>query len=158
LYQRFLNEAGRTDDPIARRLFDQLVLHPSFGLGWDEVPAPTLRGTAALASVQAFVATNGWNMQTGRLLFTYGLEKVQPIRGLPWKAIKDREFSALTHGGILYIMLSGFHHDCSGVAFNPSTNRFPSSISGFKPIGDHWYVWKQTEIPIEGQQKYEGQP
>jgi len=155
LYQRFLKEAGQTSNAVTQLVFDQMVVHPSFGLGWDEVPAPTVDGADALATVRAFVATNGWNMQTGALLFTYGVEKSQPLRGLPWKAVKDREFTALTHNGILYVMLSGFHHDCNGVAYNPNTNRFPASISGFKPIGAHWYVWKQTEISVKDVQNYE---
>ena len=155
LFQRFLKETDQASNSISKMLFDQMVVHPSFGLGWDEVPAPTIKGPTALAGVEAFVATNGWNMHTGNLLFTYGLERFQPIRALPWRAIKGREFSALTHEGILYVMLSGWHHDCNGIAFNPKTNRFPGSIGGFKAIGAHWYVWKQTEIPVNCVQKYE---
>jgi hypothetical protein len=169
LYQRFLSEMrekggltnlglSRTDfdTPMIRQAFDRMIVHPSFGLRWDEVPAPTLLGTNAMAGVQAFIATNGWNMHTGNLTFTYGLDKPKAIRGLPWEAIRGREFPALTHRGILYVLSSGWHHDCSGLAYNPNTNAFPSAIRGFKHIGQHWYAWAQPEDPITLSQEYEG--
>ena len=69
LFQRFLAEMRKSgiitnmdtnlDTAFVRQLFDQMVVHPSFGLRWDEVPAPTLQGINAMASVEAFVATNG---------------------------------------------------------------------------------------------------
>src|SRR5688572_27167845 len=50
---------------LFRTLFDQIVIHPSFGLHWDEVPPPALTGSNAMNAVHAFIATNGWNMFTG---------------------------------------------------------------------------------------------
>jgi hypothetical protein len=166
-FQRFLADMqaastrlgiGTNPNPkVMRMLFDQMVVDPSFGLGWDEVPAPTSVGTNAMASVQAFVATNGWNMQTAGVLFTYGIGQPSSIRGLPWEAIREREFQAVTHGGILYVVLTAWVHDCNGVAYNPKTNGFPSTISGFKPIGQHWYAWAQREPEMPLTQRYEGQ-
>jgi hypothetical protein len=142
---------------LVQATFDQMVVHPSLGLRWDEVPAPTIVDTNALVGVQAFVATNGWNMHNGKLIFTYGLDKPKVIRGLPWEVIRDREFRALTREGILYVIFSGWHHDCNGVAYNPRTNDFPAAIQGFKHIGQHWYVWTQRERPTTLPQQYEGQ-
>jgi hypothetical protein len=159
IYDCLVNEAGAitNDEMIKTPIARNVIIYKAFGLRWDAVPAPTMAGTNALAAVQAYVATNGWNMQTGGLLFTYGREEPRPIRGLPWKAIHKVEFPALTHNGILYVILSGFHHDCGGVAYNPKTNSFPMGISGFKHIGQHWYVWTQPEGEIVLSQEYEGQ-
>lgn len=159
IYERLVNEKGTVTNtemikmPIAR----EAVVYKAFGLEWDGVPAPTVTGPEALAAVRAFVATNGWNMQTGGLLFTYGLDHPKPIRGLPWEAIRDVEFPALSHNGILYVILSGRHHDCGGVAYNPKTNVFPGAIKGFKHIGQHWYAWAQPEDQLFLTQQYEGQ-
>ena len=112
-----------------------------------------------MASTEAFVRTNGWNMHPGALLFGFGAEKPERIRGLPWTAIQDREFRALTHEGILYVILDGWHHTVDGVAYNPHTNRFPFTISA-KHVGEHWYSWTQPEDqPQLGglPQVYEGQ-
>src|SRR3954463_2397563 len=38
-----------------------------FGPYWDSVPSPTITGSNRMAAVEAFVATNGWNMSTGVL-------------------------------------------------------------------------------------------
>ena len=167
LFQRFIAEMRKNrestntlsinSEPAMRLLFDQAIVHPSFGFLWDEVPSPTLKGPNSMTSVYAFIATNGWNMHTGGLVISYGFEKPQPIRGLPWEAIKDREFPALTHNGILYVVLKGWHHNLSGVAYNPITNIFPPAIRGFKPLGEHWYVWAQPEDPIDLPRQYEGQ-
>lgn len=110
-----------------------------------------------MTAVESFIATNGWNMHTGALVFTYGFDKPLPIRGLPWRSLKAKQFPALTHDGIFYVILDGWHHDCNGVAYNPKTNRFPPEIAGFRPIGDHWYVWAQPEFPITLKQVYEGE-
>lgn len=115
---------------------------------WEKISAPDIRGSAALASVESFVATNGWNMYTngGGVLWEYE-EHPQYITGLPWSAFATNRFQATTRDGILYVMLDpGWHHDYSGVAYNPHTNRFPDCIRGFKPIGEHWYVWCQPEF------------
>jgi hypothetical protein len=106
-----------------------------------------------MTAVNSFVLTNGWNMQTGtlgRLAFT----KMKGIRGLPWKEIHDREFRAVTHNGILYVKLKGWHYNDSGVAYNPNTNSFARSITGFKPLGNHWYVWAQPEDPVTLPKRY----
>ena len=145
-------------------LFRCFIVHPSFGLRWDEVPPPTLTGSVALATVTAFVLTNGWNMQTGKLEDLSFAYEARPIRGLPWAAIREREFPALTHKGVLYVMLTGFHHSIAGVAYNPQTNTFAPAIESFKPLRDHWYVWNHPELswrPDWGSprpvQQYEGQ-
>ena len=134
-----------------------LIVHPSFGILWDEMPRPTVAGTNALAAVHQFVATNGWNMYTGTVVTFSFIKKRGKIRGLPWEAIREREFSAVTHNDVLYVILSGWHHDYSGVAYNPKTNAFPKGIRGFKHIGQHWYAWSQPEFPGTLPQEYEGQ-
>lgn len=151
------------DTPSFREIFFQTIVDPSFGLHWDEVPAPTLMGSNAMSAVNAFVAANGWNMQTNDCVFDCifdgDSEKSKPIRGLPWSVIQDKEFSAVTHDGILYVLFGGFHHDGHGVAYNPQTNRFTTAIDGFKPIGQHWYVWifDHEDFPTPKlPQQYEG--
>ena len=175
LFQRFLKEM-RGDKSITPTNFDYsfmtnydtphfreyffkvVVVHPSFGLYWDEVPPPTMTGTSAMAKVEAFVATNGWFMQTnGGVFDTFGHKKSKPFSGLPWTVIHEREFRAVTQNGILYVLLKGWHHDWDGVAYNPHTNVFSQSIRGFKPIGQHWYVWARREFPVELAREYEGE-
>ncbi len=166
LFQRFLAEMDtdlistnrdKSFTNMMRRIFDGYVVHPSFGLRWDEVPAPTVTGSNALAAVQAFISTNGWNMETNGLRVVDGSDRLKPIRSLPWEAIKDREFNAVTYKGVLYVLLKGWHHNLSGVAYNPQTNTFAPDIRGFKPIGEHWYAWAQPEDPITLTKQYEGQ-
>lgn len=125
-----------------------------FGPHWDSVPPLTLTGTNAMAGVNAFIATNGWDMSK-TAVFTYGLIELKSVRGLPWKEIHNREYHAVTSGGILYVVLSSFSHIADGVAYNPKTNRFGEAITGFKPIGGHWYVWAQHEDPIQLPKEYE---
>jgi hypothetical protein len=152
------------DSPSARVLFQMAVVDPSFGYYWNEVPAPTLIGSNAMLAVNAFVATNGWNMQTNDCIFDCILDnddaaRSKPIRGLPWTVIQEQEFPAVTHDGILYVFFRGFHHDGHGVAYNPNTNRFAATIDAFKPIGQHWYAWMfEHESPLEAPQPqiYEG--
>jgi hypothetical protein len=157
LFQRFLKEMQKSfptnsgmdftnaeTQAALRRVFESSIVDPSFGLKWDEVPAPTLIGSNALTAVNSFAATNGWNMQTNNCVFDCIVDdgtKSKPIRGLPWAAIREKEFPAVTHNNILYVFFGGFHHDGHGVAYNPHTNRFARSIDAFKPIGEHWYVW-----------------
>src|SRR5690348_6884798 len=88
-----------------RAVFESAIVDPSFGLEWDEVPAPTLVGPEALSAVNSFVATNGWNIQTNDCIFDCisdddNQAKSKPIRGLPWAAIHEQEFPAVTHGGV----------------------------------------------------------
>jgi hypothetical protein len=159
LYQRFVKEMEELDpsDPgrsstnaearaAFRHVFESVIVDPSFGLKWDEVPAPTLVGSNALSSVYSFVDINGWNMQTNDCIFDCisgrdNQAKSKPIRGLPWVAIHEQEFPAVTHDAILYVFFRGFHHDGHGVAYNPHTNHFAATIDCFKPIGQHWYAW-----------------
>lgn len=97
----------------------------------------------------SFVATNGWDAyaETNYTIFWEDLEPKYYISELPWKQWSGQHFQALTRAGILYVLLGdAFHHDYYGVAYNPNTNRFPEWIRGFKPIGDHWYVWVQPEF------------
>lgn len=86
---------------MLRHFFDGMVVHPSFGLRWDEVPPPNVTGARAMSAVDSFVAQNGWQMQSGGLVFACWDVPTKPPRGLPWKEIKDREFPAITHRGIL---------------------------------------------------------
>jgi hypothetical protein len=147
-----------------RFVFESAIVDPSFGLGWDEVPAPTLVGSNAMSAVNAFVATNGWNMQTNDWVFDdisgdNNQAKPKPIRGLPWAVIHEQEFPAVTHNGILFVFFRGFHHDGHGVAYNPHTNNFAATVDAFKPIGQHWYVWEfDHEFPsaVPQPQIYEG--
>ena len=146
-----------------RAAFESVIVDPPFGLQWDEVPAPTLVDSNAISAVNAFVATNGWNMQTNNFIFDCISDddhaaKSKPICGLPWAAINKREFPAVTHNGSLFVFFGGFHHDGSGVAYNPQTNNFAATIDSFKPIGQHWYAWAfdhESPIPVR-QQIYEG--
>jgi len=144
------------DDPFSRILFELMYVHPILGTTWDGIPPPTMTGSNAMGSVNAFIAANGWNMHDGRLIFTWGVDRPKAIRGLPWEPIHDWEFAALTHSHILYVMLRGGHHSVHGVAYNPGTNSFAPDIAGFKPLKDHWYVWAQPDDPIRLPQIYEG--
>ena len=147
-----------------RVVFESAIVDPSFGLEWDEVPAPTLVGSDAMSAVNSFVATNGWNMQTNDCIFDCisddGDQAIsKPIHGLPWAVIHEQEFPAVTHDGILYVFFRGFHHDGHGVAYNAHTNHFVATIDSFKPIGQHWYVWAfDHEFPptVAQPQIYEG--
>jgi len=153
----FEGPAGGKNLDIIRLIFDAMIVHPAFGYRWDEVPPPTLTGSNSMLAVSAFIATNGWHMHTGGLAFTYGGISLKPMRGLPWREIHEREFSAVTHNEIFYVVFSGWHHDCQGVAYNPNTNIFPPAITGFKPLASNWYVWAQAEFPARLEQRYEGQ-
>jgi hypothetical protein len=161
--ETFTNQAlsaSNLDNPLIRQVFSQMIVHPSFGLRWDETPAPTVRDKNAMAAVEAFIATNGWSMHTGSFVPGYGLglERAGTIRGLPWEVIRDRDFKAVTHEGILFVILAPAGHDsCRGVAYNPRTNSFPPTINGFKPLGQHWYAWIQHEDPVMALREYEGQ-
>lgn len=117
------------------------------GKRWDSACAPDIRRTNAMAAVETFIATNGWNMQSNGAPFETTGRHWQMISGLPWKSLNNQEFRALTQNGVLYVLTNpGWHHDSAGVAYNPQTNRFGPTIRGFKPIGDHWYVWFQPEF------------
>ena len=124
--------------------------------GWEVMSTPDIHGTNALAAVERFVATNGWDMSITPLDFGFGLTKPPMLSGLPWRRFSTRSYRALTHGGILYVALRGFHHDVVGVAYNPKTNAFDPSVVGFKPLADHWYVWTTTDEPLQLTKRYEG--
>lgn len=143
---------------MSRSIFEANWIHSSFGLFWDEVPPPTIRGSNATAAVDEFIAQNGWHMLTNGWLFLLTIgEDGKPIQGLPWEVIRDRTFKAATHEGILYVLLRGsMPMGSSGLAYNPQTNRF-RVVRDFKPIGDHWYVWKQTDTPSGERSFYEGE-
>ena len=93
LFQRFLAEADsispttnrdRDFTNSMRFMFDRFIVDPTFGLGWDEVPAPNFTGPIGMAPVQAFVKTNGWNMATNDIFGDGGsTNRMKPIRGLP---------------------------------------------------------------------------
>jgi hypothetical protein len=143
--------------PFDREQFNQMVVHPSFGLHWDEVPAPTMGDSNAMATVDAFIATNGWDMQkdNGRVLGPIDIKQCKRISGLPWKVIHDREFPAITRDGTLFIWFTGWHHNDTGIAYNPKRNTFSRGIA-FKPIGQHWYVWATSDSGDFGPHEYEG--
>jgi hypothetical protein len=170
LYQRFLTRmrevqsntpsssisfTNNLDTPQAREAFRRMfVVHPSFGLGWSEVPPPTVTSPNAMKGVEEFVATNGWHMCTNFRRFVLSADEPRPIRGLPWEVIRDREFGAITSNGILYIVFGSFGFSKWGVAYNPKTNAFPGLE--FKHVGQHWYTWI---VPDDGNlrvQHYEG--
>jgi len=116
---------------------------------WDSKPGYYIRGTNATASVSAFIATYGWNSSTNdEDLYRWEDLQLHNIHDLPWSRYKGQEFPALTHDGIFYVLSNpGWHHDYGGVAYNPQTNHFPAWEGfGFKPIGDHWYVWCIPEL------------
>lgn len=168
LYQRFLKEMRadtnmsslltNIDSAFTREMFSNMVVHPSFGIHWDEVPAPTMTNSNAMDEVNAFIATNGWNMQTNNCAFDcWSNDVFENIRGLPWTAIHGREFPAVTHNHILYVMFTGWHHNDTGVAYNPLTNAFVPEMQGFKPIGQHWYVCGTSDSTVDLEKIYEGQ-
>ena len=143
---------------MSRGIFEAVWIHSSFGLYWHEIPSPTIRGSNATVEVEKFIAENGWHMLTNDWLFLITLDRRgKPIQGLPWEVIRDRTFKAATHEGILYVPLRGYMPmGSSGLAYNPQTNRFHLVID-FKHIGDHWYVWSQTDTPSNERSFYEGE-
>jgi hypothetical protein len=169
LYQRFLREMredmskidtnanSALDTPFTRRMFDQMVVHPSFGYRWDDVPSPTMTGSNAMTEIDSFIATNGWDMQKDGVVFlsVMASDKSKPMSGLPWKTVHDRKFPAVTHDGILYVWFTGWHYNDRGVAYNPKTNMFARGMS-FKPVGQHWYVWATSDSGDYGPHEYEG--
>ena len=146
------NFLSTTSEPLLR----SLIVHPAFGIRWDEVPPPTLTSSSSMSGVNSFISTNGWNMHSGVLgPFVWAKNKTR-IRGLPWNEIQHREFYAVTCEGILFVQFTGWHYNDNGVAFNPKTNSFDRSIKAFKPIKDHWYVWAQSDDNFYGPRIYEG--
>lgn len=114
--------------------------------GWESMSKPDLVEKDAMLAVESFVGTNGWEMcESAAFEFSYGKKQPPLLQGLPWSRLKNRCYPALTSGGILYVELTGFHHDIIGVAYNPNANRFPKEVGGFKPLADHWYVWTTAE-------------
>jgi hypothetical protein len=164
IYARMRTEMGITnvDEMMKMPLFRDVIVHPAFGIYWDEVPAPTMTNSTAMGAVDAFVSTNGWNMQKDGRVFcpysrpTVGPDWSKPIRSLPWTEIYDREFPAVTYNGILYVFFTGWHGNNKGVAYNPKTNAFVTSLAAIKPIGQHWYAWATTDDLSKGPQQYEG--
>jgi hypothetical protein len=116
---------------------------------WDSKPGHYVRGTNAMAGVSTFIVTYGWNSSTN-VEDLWHWDNLHPhyIQGVPWSRLESQQFPALTHDGILYVLSNpGWHGDYGGVAYNPQTNRFPKLDGfGFKPIGDHWYVWGMPEL------------
>jgi hypothetical protein len=117
------------------------------GGGWDSTAPPDMQSSNAMAAVQSFIATNGWNMQPNGPPFESDGRVSKNIGGLPWQRFNGQQFPAVTQSGILYVLTApGWHHDLAGVAFNPQTNKFAATVRGFKPIGGHWYCWFQPEF------------
>lgn len=122
----------------------------SGGIYWDQISRP-LSGTNAMEGVEKFIQTNGWQMETGSLLFFHLQTKMRPVAGIPWRGLTHKEYLGITCDGILYIPLRGFGPESDGIAYNPKTNLFPSTINGFLPVGGGWYAWKQTATPADEQ-------
>lgn len=136
-----------------------MVVHPSFGIWWNEMPPPDVTDSVAMTAVNAFIKMNGWNMASGQLT-SLSFQRGRPLRGIPWECVRTNEFDALTHNGILYVVLSGWHHNLHGVAYNPNTNVFPDRIQGFVSLTNHWYAWVHPEDwhPVgTHRQRYEGE-
>lgn len=113
---------------------------------WDEATAPDITGRGSMAPVHKFIESYGWNMQRSGFLFETNGKPARLLRGLPWKEMQDKQYPAVTYGGVLYVLLErGPGGDRSGVAYNPLTNMFVSSVRGYRPIGSRWYVWVQPE-------------
>ncbi len=129
-----------------------------FGLYWERTPPPKLDEPEAMASVVAFIATNGWHMQTNVALDFVDRNGKRPISGLPWLAAQGREYPATTRDGVLYVRLHTWGLEDSGVAYNPQTNRFPPAVVGFKPLGDCWYTWLQSTEQSGHPRRYQGEP
>jgi hypothetical protein len=125
---------------------------PYNGFSYDSVSRP-LTNSNAMAGVQQFVRSNGWQMQTGNILFVTLGDKMRPLAGIPWKGLTQKQYDAITCDGILYVPLRGFGAESDGIAYNPKTNRFPVTVNGFVPVGAGWYAWKQTMAP-PGKQRY----
>ena len=123
-----------------------------------KMSGPNVHGSNSLASVSAFVETNGWNMCTNEGgIFWEDLNTNWVIHGLPWTTLTNSHYPALTRGGILYVLTEeGWYHEYGGVAYNPHTNPFPRAVRFFKPVGEHWYLWWQPEaMSVKGEQRYE---
>jgi hypothetical protein len=120
---------------------------------------PDIPGKKGMVAVDAFIDTNGWEMSSSPVAFAFGLSRSASLKGLPWKKLANREYPALTCGGVLYVVLDGWHHDVTGVAYNPKTNAFAPGVIGFKPLANHWYVWTFAELgdSVKLTQRYEGQ-
>ena len=117
---------------------------------WDRKPGHYVQSTNAIAGVLGFVAAYGWNSSTNdEDLSRWDDFQMHYLHDLPWSRLRNQQFPALTHDGILYVLSNpGWHGDYAGVAYNPHTNRFPAWEGiGFKPIGSHWYVWGVPELP-----------
>ena len=93
---------------------------------WEKTRGPDITGSNALASVFSFVATNGWDSysKTNTYIFWAGDESPHYISGLPWKHMNGQQFPALTSGGVLYVLLGGYHYDYYGVSIQPKHKPF----------------------------------
>lgn len=146
---QFVNLSGTVPFMISRGFSILLIASLLVGCSrWDSKPGHYIQGTNAVAGVSAFISKYGWNMSTNDAdLWSWEALPPRNIGGLPWSKYKGKKFPALTRDGILYVLSNpGWHHDYGGVAYNPSTNRFPDFLEGFEPIGNHWYVWCITEF------------
>ena len=112
----------------------------------DDAPRPIAGGQDLLTTMKDYIT------RPDRVV------NLKNIRGLPWKAIHNDEFEAVTHDDVLNVILRGWHHNYDGIAYNPKTNAFPHRIFGFKPLRDHWYVWTQPEVEVSLPRRYERTP
>lgn len=114
---------------------------------WESMSAPDIQGANAMVGVSNFLSAHGWNMMTNGSPFW--TPPAASISNLPWSSLSGHQYLAVTQDGILYVALGGWHHDVYGIAFNPQTNHFASTVLAFTPIGGHWYDWFQPEFQSE---------
>ena len=136
---------------------NMLTVHAALPLRIADWPPPDLVGTNRMVSILRFVEEHGWNMDQ-REHFMMPALRGPEVTGLPWTAIAELKYPAVTRDGILYVALNGFGPESGGVAWNPRTNPFDPMINGFKPLGGGWYYWKQTMSPSQpGDRTYDGE-
>jgi hypothetical protein len=128
---------------------------------WERMENPDIKDQTAMAAVDSFVATYGWNMNKSPMALVHpGGGRQGRFRGLPWTRLADSSYPALTSRGIFYVALKIYDNNASGVAYNPDTNQFPREVAGFKPLADHWYVWTFVGAPAgkpKLTRRYEGE-
>ena len=121
-----------------RAVFESAIVDPSFGLGWDRGACSDSCGPlTAMSAVNSFVATNGWNMQTNDCIFDCisdddNQTKSKPVRGLPWTAIHEQEFPAVTHDGNLLFSSGVSTTTDTGWLTIRKANHFAATIDSFE--------------------------
>jgi len=136
-----ITEADLRRDPLIW-ITNMFAIHadlPSHIWTW---PAPQRVGTNRNSGVLKFIDTHGWSMETNSPPLM-AMAHTEPISGLPWPQISHLTYPAFTYDGVLYVVLRGFGAESGGVAWNPNTNKFVSTIRGLEPLGEGWCAWRQ---------------